>query len=226
MLMNQVLKDMRRAGHWEDEAEGGDSAGAQSLFEMLDAELASALTKAQGFGLTKQMLDAFDRAQGAPEPPPVAPNGRQPLAMVETGGNEDVSTVATVTHPLADVDASDITSAFGWRRDPMTGETRFHRGVDLASRLRTGRPGRGRGPGPFQRLAGIVRHDRADRARERNTKQIRASVGGARENGRNRRRRAARGESGRERPGDRPSCPFRSARSEWDAHRSGPHGEP
>ena len=33
----------------------------QSLFEMLDVELASQMTRVQGFGFTKQMLDANSR---------------------------------------------------------------------------------------------------------------------------------------------------------------------
>ena len=46
--LNQVLKDMRRAGKWDDDEEGNDSLGGQTLFEMIDAELASSLSKSNG----------------------------------------------------------------------------------------------------------------------------------------------------------------------------------
>ena len=133
MLLVQVLRDMRRAGRW-DEGEGeGDSTNTQSLFEMLDVELASHLTRAQGFGLTKQLMDAFDR-MGTPGDTAVAaltalvpgPDAARDMVLHQESHPESVG-AAPVGHPLA----SDITSAFGWRKDPLTGETRFHRGVDL-----------------------------------------------------------------------------------------------
>ena len=68
MLLNQVLQEMRRAGKWGDSEGEGDSAtggiGNGALFEILDAELAKQLSKAQGFGLGRQLMDAFDRMQG------------------------------------------------------------------------------------------------------------------------------------------------------------------
>jgi murein DD-endopeptidase MepM/ murein hydrolase activator NlpD len=136
--MLQVLKDMRRAGGWENGAEGDDSAGAQSLFEMLDVELASQMTRVQGFGFTKQMLDAFDRLQknGAPAPASAAAvlealtsGAKQPVAGGREAGDLRGRSVET-TQPAV-LTRSDVTSAFGWRRDPLTGEAKFHRGVDL-----------------------------------------------------------------------------------------------
>ena len=40
MLLTQMLRDMRTAGQWEDEA-SGDTYGAQSMYETLDVELAT-----------------------------------------------------------------------------------------------------------------------------------------------------------------------------------------
>ncbi len=60
MLLVQVLKDMRRAGEWKDESDEG-GLGADSLFETLDVELASHLTRAKGMGLSDQLLKALDR---------------------------------------------------------------------------------------------------------------------------------------------------------------------
>lgn len=103
MLMVQVLRDMRRAGQWEEDA-AADTLGAESLFEMLDAELAAQMSKVQGFGMAKQLLEAFDRQQ---------PSG------------------ASTAADAAAMPGTDVTSPFGWRADPLTGGARFHRGVDL-----------------------------------------------------------------------------------------------
>ena len=155
MLLVQVLKDMRRAGSWEEEG-GTDSLGAESLFETLDVELASHLSRAKGLGLGKQMEEAFDRlhpsaaAAGGPasdrEIAPtsdsrIAPTADRTLAPSREGGPDVVSVVkaaaektaagsAALGHILKPV-AGAVTSAFGWRRHPITHEVKFHQGVDL-----------------------------------------------------------------------------------------------
>lgn len=216
MLLNQVLKDMRRSGKWGDEEEdGGDSLGAESLFEMIDGELASALTKSPNgsFGLGKQMLEQLDRmnlgaatadvakaiqaeqatsldsARGksldpardrretaqvsdradgraketaaladvgvsdaaatravgtatravsaagrAAEPQPAGTTGfvRGVRATdIEPVSNIDESPAVEASAAVANPSAPKVTSAFGWRRDPMTGAAKFHKGVDL-----------------------------------------------------------------------------------------------
>jgi murein DD-endopeptidase MepM/ murein hydrolase activator NlpD len=142
MLLNQVLQEMRRAGKWDDsEGESDNAAGGGNgaLFEILDAELAKQLSKAQGFGLSRQLMDAFDRMQGAAQPEAIRALGaRGEAGMAGVPGAESAEGVATVgTNPELPMSAAisaasrQVTSGFGWRRDPFTGETRFHRGVDL-----------------------------------------------------------------------------------------------
>ena len=104
MLMLQMLKEMRKAGSWEDEEQSEGGFGAQTMFETIDVELAGHLAKAQGLGLGRQLMDAFQRMQ--------------PEAKVgESGG--------------LDMPAGDITSGFGWRTDPFHGAAKFHRGIDI-----------------------------------------------------------------------------------------------
>jgi murein DD-endopeptidase MepM/ murein hydrolase activator NlpD len=167
MLLVQVLKDMRRAGSWEEE--GGDTLGAQSLFETLDVELASHLARVKGLGLGKQLEEAFERVHGTGSTINAQfPTPRMDSASLEVGSWElGVPGVAPVQRPAPDVVslvkaavektvdavgktasvvekagpavlghmvkpvAGAVTSAFGWRRHPITHEVKFHQGVDL-----------------------------------------------------------------------------------------------
>jgi murein DD-endopeptidase MepM/ murein hydrolase activator NlpD len=111
MLLTQMLREMREAGRWEEDGEH-DTFGAMPLFEMIDAELASHLAKAQGLGVSREMLEAFDRSAG-------------------NTGATGVTEIVNSTYPSPEKRTPEVTSPFGWRPDPFTGEARFHRGVDL-----------------------------------------------------------------------------------------------
>ncbi len=105
MLLLQMLREMRQSGSWKDEEDEKDGFGADTLFDTLDMELASYITKTQGLGLEKSLVTQVLRE-------PDANDGRsrrssdRPQDRVET-------------------------SPFGWRRDPFSGATTYHRGVDL-----------------------------------------------------------------------------------------------
>jgi murein DD-endopeptidase MepM/ murein hydrolase activator NlpD len=140
MLLNQVLQEMRRSGKWDDgegESEGAIAgSGNGALFEILDAELAKQLSKSQGFGLSRQLMDAFDRMQGSSAPEAiqaVAGGSSTPVAALSGSNQSDTEPGSRTSSPDPGQSAAtrQVTSAFGWRRDPFTGETRFHRGVDL-----------------------------------------------------------------------------------------------
>ena len=137
MLLVQVLRDMRRAGTW-NEGESETAGETQSLFELLDAELATQMTRVQGFGMTRQLLEAFDRMKPAqPEGDGLALAGAtEGAGPIDVAAPVDVATRALAALPGGPhgggvVTSSSITSPYGWRRDPITGDSRFHRGVDL-----------------------------------------------------------------------------------------------
>jgi murein DD-endopeptidase MepM/ murein hydrolase activator NlpD len=129
MLLVQVLKDMRRAGSWEEEG-GGDSLGAESLFETLDVELASHLARVRGLGLGKQMEEAFDRLHPAPSSDRKPAPTTDVVSVVKAVAEKTAEAPAAIGQMLRPV-AGAVTSAFGWRRHPITHEVKFHQGVDL-----------------------------------------------------------------------------------------------
>jgi murein DD-endopeptidase MepM/ murein hydrolase activator NlpD len=118
MLLVQMLREMRKSGSWQDDEEEKSGFGAETLFETLDVELASYITKAQGFGLeqslTKQI--AGPETQG--------PGSTLPVNLPSM----DLPVDSITASPIAD---RVETSPFGWRRDPFSGAATYHRGVDL-----------------------------------------------------------------------------------------------
>jgi murein DD-endopeptidase MepM/ murein hydrolase activator NlpD len=148
MLLVQMLRDMRKAGAW-DEGDERDTLGAESLFETIDVELASHLARVKGLGLQDQLLGAFDRRQPSEITPGVISEMIQRPGMtagVVAGApvaptTESAAAAATPAAVFTDMHESaahivrpvegDVTSAFGWRRDPFTNRMKFHQGVDL-----------------------------------------------------------------------------------------------
>ena len=154
MLLVQMLKDMRKAGSWSDGEEERDSLGAASLFETIDVELASHLARAKGLGLQDQLLRAFESRVETKPKPEIEPGSISPRPKIEPGSNlgfvspapvapttESAAVAATSGANFADLHDStahnvrpvngEVTSAFGWRRDPFTHKMKFHQGVDL-----------------------------------------------------------------------------------------------
>ena len=141
MLLVQVLKDMRQTGSWDD---GESGTQFESLFETLDVELATHLSRVKGLGLSQQLQEAFDRLAPSRNSQVPSPNPQLPTPKVHEPHDshnpivEAVKTAAevTVAAPKAVANflkpvAGAVTSAFGWRQDPFTREAKFHKGVDL-----------------------------------------------------------------------------------------------
>jgi murein DD-endopeptidase MepM/ murein hydrolase activator NlpD len=146
MLMLQMLKEMRRAGSWDDEEDRKGGFGAETMLDTIDVELAGHLARVQGLGLGKQLLEALQRMQpegdesakasgSTPYAPPSADvgrilnfrpremPGRTAEALAEVVGHGDTSALQ--------IPEGTVTSGFGWRPDPIHGAARFHRGIDI-----------------------------------------------------------------------------------------------
>jgi murein DD-endopeptidase MepM/ murein hydrolase activator NlpD len=154
LLMGQMMKEMRKSMLSDDE--GQDTGfGAANMTEMMDTALGAALTRAGGFGLTDVMLRGLDRqfpaagAHGAfdavaqdsspaprvgPAGPAVASSPALPIAASHPSPASLPVTHGPAAEAAAPVVAPDgrVSSAFGWRADPMNGQARFHKGTDIA----------------------------------------------------------------------------------------------
>ncbi len=176
MLLTQMLREMRRAGEWNDEGGGADGLGLglESFEETIDAELGLHLARHRGIGLTSELMEAFERV------PTVASANSVPSA-----GDHLVQAPADLASPGYVVAAGEpgwgaVTSEFGWRKDPFTGTARFHRGVDVrvayGQDVRVAAPGTVVFSGEQQGYGTTVVVEHADRSRTRYAHLSAASV--------------------------------------------------
>jgi len=127
MLLLQMLKEMRKAGSWDEKGEESAGYGAETMLETIDVELASHLSKVQGFGLAKQLLRALDPSAD------VAAHVERGLQPARHNAEANASALPTpaIDSSSLEMPEGQMTSAFGWRRDPINGATTFHRGIDI-----------------------------------------------------------------------------------------------
>jgi murein DD-endopeptidase MepM/ murein hydrolase activator NlpD len=149
MLMTQMLRDMRRS--MVSEESGSDGYGAEAMSDTTDVELGRALSQSGGFGLTSMLLQTIQRQaipSGGQTPaelsigPAAVPTGSAGSPSLNSTAPAPGLTTApaptrATTPPMSESSAlalppqGPVTSPFGWRKDPFTGATRFHSGVDI-----------------------------------------------------------------------------------------------
>ncbi len=140
LFLLQMLRQMRQAMALDDEP---DPVSAP-LTETIDEELSRALSKGGGMGIAATLAKAMNASAPAaatagtgyhrperlaPRPAAVVPVPDVPAPVPGPAAPDPVEALE-VGERLPVVTANS-TSPFGWRRDPFTGQTRFHRGVDL-----------------------------------------------------------------------------------------------
>src|SRR5262245_48739270 len=144
LFIAQMLRQMRQsltmAG--DEEGESGHEFGAMT--DTIDTQLAQQLSAAGGIGIADVIMKSFARQSdssvrgvgpsGSLNAAPVAglkarrhDAGELSLQQVPGGGPPGPIAPFTLSLPLG----QHITSAFGWRKDPISGDTRFHKGVDV-----------------------------------------------------------------------------------------------
>lgn len=115
MFLLQMLKQMRQSVLGEEAREPG--LGAETMTETFDVELSRHLSGRPG-GLSDVVRRAFE-SNTAPAVSPTPP-AAAPMPAPEAA--------AALRLP-----EGRVTSGFGWRADPIAGNRRFHRGVDVAA---------------------------------------------------------------------------------------------
>ncbi|MGH7489186.1 MAG: peptidoglycan DD-metalloendopeptidase family protein [bacterium] len=139
MLLGQMMRQMRdslfeKSSGDDDEKSSGFSVGP--LADQVYAELSLALSRAGGVGLSNALGDALVRqaspasglsgllndAQGLLLPGLQLPGGTDQLVP-----GADPLTTSGLLGPTGQV-----SSRFGWRRDPIDGDMKMHKGIDIA----------------------------------------------------------------------------------------------
>ena len=136
MLMTQMLREMRRS-MLDDQEEKENGFGADTMTDTIDVELGSALSRAGGIGLASNLLEAFERQIASLQHGTAPANATAGAALVGDAlkGVPSMGAESTTANAVALTDvtaAARVSSKFGWREDPLTGEAKFHNGVDLA----------------------------------------------------------------------------------------------
>ncbi len=132
MFLSQMLKQMRQSMALAGDEEG-DGFGKAAFTETFDTELARHISAGGGIGIASVIMEAFERRSGerpeavspttaptslpVPVRRPAVPRVERPVARPDDAGE-----------PVA---LGPVSSAFGWRRDPINGQSRFHKGVDI-----------------------------------------------------------------------------------------------
>jgi murein DD-endopeptidase MepM/ murein hydrolase activator NlpD len=162
MFLSQMLSEMRGSMFGGDEDEDKESGfGGSPLSDAMYSQLSVALGKAGGIGLAQSMMGALSKQAGAAGDSTNTSGmtmGFDPMSAIMTGVDPlSVSTLAPATLGAAAAAApvpvsgmpGRVSSDYGWRRDPIDGSEKFHKGVDLALPLGSEVPAARAGPVSF-----------------------------------------------------------------------------
>lgn len=132
LFINQMMKTMREGVGKSELFHGG--SGEDIYTSMLDEELAKTMSNAGGIGLEKmllkQMTNEYGKAAAMEIKDTARPARSASMSVAHAGHSEEShSESSQMTLPVN----GRISSEYGRRIDPFTGETRFHHGLDIAA---------------------------------------------------------------------------------------------
>ncbi|MEO7191704.1 MAG: peptidoglycan DD-metalloendopeptidase family protein [Vicinamibacterales bacterium] len=122
LLVGQMLQQMRQS-MFENDDDKANGLGAGPLADAMFSEISLALSRAGGMGLGQSLIAPLAAAAGMTAAPaattaPLAVSSRLPPASVAP------ASLAAMPGRLS--------SGYGWRKDPIHGDLKFHNGLDLA----------------------------------------------------------------------------------------------
>lgn len=123
LFLQQLLQLMRPKPE-EGEEDGLFGGSGDAYLGMVDQALAQALAKRGGIGLAAPIEKYLEAAQ---EKGGKGSSGDDPAAEVGPLSASDIS-----RRLGRELRGMQVTSQVGWRRDPFSGEVKYHRGTDLA----------------------------------------------------------------------------------------------
>jgi murein DD-endopeptidase MepM/ murein hydrolase activator NlpD len=118
VFMHQLLKTMRRTVEKCDLFHGGQ--GEEIYESLLDMELSKSMSGLGPNSIANMLYEQFTKPSGEAVAPAVQPTAGE--VPQKTGHRP----------PRWPIVAS-VSSAFGWRKDPIDGTRRFHNGADFAA---------------------------------------------------------------------------------------------
>jgi murein DD-endopeptidase MepM/ murein hydrolase activator NlpD len=130
MLVKQIVTSSRAYG-------GGESAGSGIRADLFATTLSDAVAASGGLGIADQLARSLTPGAGPAGGPPGAPPSTFPSRLAHApagapfggGGVPLAHTLQALALPVA----GHVTSGFGARRDPMTGEESSHSGLDVGA---------------------------------------------------------------------------------------------
>lgn len=115
MLISQMLREMKESMTAEQESGG---FGADIMGDTVNTEFSMALSRSGGLGLAESLMKSLQKLD------PKAAEQLEKAAPAVDGLRMPSAESPFVTDPA-------ISSAFGWRADPLHGHRKFHNGTDI-----------------------------------------------------------------------------------------------
>lgn len=120
LFINLVMKQMRKTVAKAGLIDGG--MGEEIFTGMMDEEIARQMASRQGLGLRGALMEQLTGERGQMIPQRIALKSYHMHKPVKPAGH------------LFDLPVSGIISSpYGWRKDPFSGDRTFHYGIDIAS---------------------------------------------------------------------------------------------
>ena len=181
LLLAQMLRDLRQS-MFEDDEDSATGFGGGPLGDVIFSELTMALSRAGGVGLGQSLAKPL--MQQANLDTPAIPDFAAGEPNVAAFSSVAPMTAA-LTPEVSVALPGQISSAYGWRRDPTTGGVKFHKGVDLSMPVGQELPAARAGQVTFSgELEGygrtvVVKHDDRMSTRYAHLSEILVNVGDA-----------------------------------------------